>query len=112
MRRIKLSEKPAYAFAGSIIPLKILTARAMIAAAIMGRMLNNIATMVEINMVKRCHVEGTIERGGGINHKVNAKIASNTIRNVIRIQSPFLMVIIARERMKNIVDIIRLNYFE
>ena len=73
MSRIKLSENPAYALAGSITPLKTLMARAMIAAAMMGRILNKIAAMVVIKIVKRCHVERGIESGGGVNHTPSAK---------------------------------------
>ena len=78
MRRIKLSEKPAYALAGSITPLKILTARAMIAAAMMGRMLNKIVVIVVMKIVKRCHVERGIERGGGVNQTPSAKSINNS----------------------------------
>jgi hypothetical protein len=50
----------------------------MIAAAMMGRMLNKIAPIVVMKIVKRCHVEREIERGGGVNHIPSAKSNNNS----------------------------------
>jgi hypothetical protein len=78
IRRIKLSENPAYAREGSMTPDKTLMARAMIAAAMIGRILNKIAAIVVIKIVKRCQVWNEIWSGGGTNQMVRAKSVNNS----------------------------------
>jgi hypothetical protein len=64
----------------------------MIAAAMIGRILKRMATMVVMKMVKRCHVVTFIARGGGINHTrvaKSAKTPAETYR-LISTNSPFI----------------------
>jgi len=97
MRRIKLSENPAYALAGSMTPQRTLIARAMIEAVMMGRRLNKIAAIVVIKIVKRCHTLSVIPNGGGVNHRVKAnKIKANKGMNRVNdIRALFFNLIIA-----------------
>lgn len=79
MRRIKLSENPAYALEGSITPERTLIERAMIEAEMMGRRLKRIAKMVEIKIVNKIHAWCVIPKGGGVKIRNTAKSKRATL---------------------------------